>query len=441
MSASMHYDIIGVGFGPSNISLAITLEEEAPGARCLFLEKEASSEWQTGLLLANSDIQNHPLRDLATPRNPRSYYSFTNYLHEKGRLFEHLNMGLYYPYRYEYRDYIKWAAEHFNGSVHYSTVVSGVRALAQSDSDARFEIKTTAGKTYTCTNLVVGTGRTPYVPPVLSGLSRDQLVHGAKFNNILSRLNAGEVNSVAIVGGSQSAIEIMIYLADKFPHVAVHGVSRKFGYRLKDTSPFTGEVYFPGFVDLFYSSKPEHKQRLKDDLNLTNYSASDADVLDELYRTLYRDKHFGNNKLKVHNSVEIVSAVTVGSKVSLELIAAHSDENITSLEVDMVISATGFRDFGPLAHQELCPALLDSVYPLLEKDEVGEMRVGRDYRLALEGLDGLGLYLNGLCESSHGMGDAGSLSLVSIRSKNILDSIKQLSTANATSANLMKTEA
>ncbi|MHC2145068.1 lysine N(6)-hydroxylase/L-ornithine N(5)-oxygenase family protein [Pseudomonas sp. 210_17 TE3656] len=441
MSASAHYDIIGVGFGPSNISLAITLEEESPGARCLFLEKEASSEWQTGLLLANSDIQNHPLRDLATPRNPRSYYSFTNYLFEKGRLFEHLNMGLYFPYRYEYRDYIKWAAEHFNESVEYSTVVSSIRALPESEGTARFEIKTEAGKTYTCMNLVLGTGRTPFIPPVLSGLGREQLVHGAKFNTIIDRLNAGEITSVAIVGGSQSAIEIMIYLADKFPHVAVHGVSRKFGYRLKDTSPFTGEVYFPGFVDLFYSSKPEHKQRLKDDLNLTNYSASDADVLDELYRTLYRDRHFGNNKLKVHNSVEIVSAVMIDSTVSLELVAAHSDEAITSLEVDLVISATGFRDFGRLAHQEACPPLLNTLQPLLEKDESGDMQVGRDYRLELDGLDELGLYLNGLCESSHGMGDAGSLSLVSIRSKNIVESINQLRGHRTASANMMKTEA
>lgn len=33
----VEYDIIGVGFGPSNISLAITLEEELPHKKSAFL--------------------------------------------------------------------------------------------------------------------------------------------------------------------------------------------------------------------------------------------------------------------------------------------------------------------------------------------------------------------------------------------------------------------
>ena len=426
MSTHTHYDVIGVGFGPSNIALAITLEEESPGTRCLFLEKAASSQWQTGLLLANSDIQNHPLRDLATPRNPKSHYSFTNYLFEQGRLFEHLNMGLYYPYRYEYRDYIKWAAEHFGANVEYSTAVTEVTLLPADGGPSRFQISTDTGKVLTCNHLVVATGRTPFFPSVLNAVDSNNIVHGAAFNSIIDRIVSGDVRSVAVVGGSQSAIEIMIYLASTFPQVTVHGVSRKFGYRLKDTSPFTGEVYFPEFVDLFYKSKPAHKQRLKDDLNLTNYSASDADVLDELYRTLYRDKHFGNNKLTIHNSVEIASAVMIGSKVSLELVTAHSDEEIKSVEVDLIVSATGFRDIGPLEHQEVCPPLLDTLYPHIDKSDQGEMQVGRDYRLGLVDFDDAGLYLNGLCESSHGMGDAGSLSLVSIRAKQIVESIHRL---------------
>ena len=38
------------------------------------------------------------------------------------------------------------------------------------------------------------------------------------------------------------------------------------------------------------------------------------------------------------------------------------------------------------------------------------------------------LFLNGLCESSHGIGDAGSFSLLSLRAKTIAESLrKQLS--------------
>ncbi|OMQ27058.1 SidA/IucD/PvdA family monooxygenase [Serratia oryzae] len=441
MSIYAHYSIVGIGFGPSNIALAITLEEDFPGTRCIFFESAPSSEWQAGLLLANSDIQNHPLRDLATPRNPRSHYSFTNYLFKKGRLFEHFNLGLQFPYRYEYRDYIKWAAGHFDGAVEYSTTVKTVRLLPLLEGSARFKLTTNTGKIITCDNLVIATGRTPYIPQVLNAVEHNNLIHGANFKSVTERISSGTVNSIAVVGGSQSAIEIMLYLANNFPQVTLHGISRKFGYRLKDTSPFTGEVYFPDFVDTFYNSKAVYKQRLKDDLNLTNYSASDADVLDELYRLIYRDKYFGNKKLTIHNSVDITNAVMDGTKVSLELATAHSDEEIERVQVDLVVSATGFRDIGPYEHQEVCPPLLNDLYPHLHKNDIGEIQLGRDYRLELTNAGKLGLYLNGLCESSHGMGDAGSLSLVSLRSKQIADSINKLRTCTDHLTHSLKTEA
>ena len=61
------YDVIGIGFGPANIALAIAMEEmEFAGTR-LFLERHASTQWQPEMMLSGSDIQNHPSRDLVTP--------------------------------------------------------------------------------------------------------------------------------------------------------------------------------------------------------------------------------------------------------------------------------------------------------------------------------------------------------------------------------------
>ena len=82
------YDVIGIGFGPANIALAAALEERQAGFKIAFLEQMKAPAWQPAMLLSGSDIQNNPLRDLVTPRNPRSRYSFTNFLHEHGRLFE-----------------------------------------------------------------------------------------------------------------------------------------------------------------------------------------------------------------------------------------------------------------------------------------------------------------------------------------------------------------
>ena len=65
-------DVIGVGFGPANLALAIAFEELDIPLSIHFLDKRVGPGWQDGMLLDSSDIQNHPLRDLVTPRNPRS---------------------------------------------------------------------------------------------------------------------------------------------------------------------------------------------------------------------------------------------------------------------------------------------------------------------------------------------------------------------------------
>jgi L-ornithine N5-oxygenase len=81
-------DVVSVGFGPAGIALACALEDEAedngkkPFARVRFFEKGRDSTWHGAFLLAGTDINHHVFRDLVTPRNPRSRFSFAMYLKE-----------------------------------------------------------------------------------------------------------------------------------------------------------------------------------------------------------------------------------------------------------------------------------------------------------------------------------------------------------------------
>ena len=50
------YDFIGIGFGPSNISLAIALEENDLLDNALFLEARPSTKWHPEMLLPGTDI-------------------------------------------------------------------------------------------------------------------------------------------------------------------------------------------------------------------------------------------------------------------------------------------------------------------------------------------------------------------------------------------------
>ena len=111
------HDLIGVGFGPSNLALAIALEELAEtnghALDALFIDKQTDYRWHGNTLATQSELQISFLKDLVSLRNPTSPYSFVNYLHQKQRLADFINLGTFYPCRLEYNDYLRWAAEHF----------------------------------------------------------------------------------------------------------------------------------------------------------------------------------------------------------------------------------------------------------------------------------------------------------------------------------------
>src|SRR6266567_1738820 len=129
-SMSKCVDLLGVGFGPANLSLVIALQEDSPRTTAFFLEAERDPVWQGGMLLDGSNMQNHPCRDLVTLRNPRSHYSFLNYLFEQGR---------------------------------FVAQVTEI-AIAEVDGSPGYVVTCPDGSCRCGRALVLGTGRTPFVP-------------------------------------------------------------------------------------------------------------------------------------------------------------------------------------------------------------------------------------------------------------------------------------
>jgi L-ornithine N5-oxygenase len=71
------HDVIGIGFGPSNIALAIALEEKQQvnlPIHSLFIERQHSFNWHPNMLLDHAHMQISFLKDLATLRNPTSLH-------------------------------------------------------------------------------------------------------------------------------------------------------------------------------------------------------------------------------------------------------------------------------------------------------------------------------------------------------------------------------
>ncbi|PQQ37711.1 hypothetical protein C6H68_11435 [Photorhabdus luminescens] len=84
----------------------------------LALEKADSCAWHPNLLLPSTDINHHVYRDLVTPRNPQSPYSFAMYLKEKNRLFKFGLLGRPAS-RFEWSDYMIWVGQKLENYVQY----------------------------------------------------------------------------------------------------------------------------------------------------------------------------------------------------------------------------------------------------------------------------------------------------------------------------------
>jgi len=142
-----------------------------------------------------------------------------------------------------------------------------------------------------------------------------------------------------------------------------------------------------------------------------------------LYQRIYEDELDGTDRLSLSTNRKITGARLVGERVVLDV-----SERITGameeIVADRVVLATGYCDLGISEGDEKLPALLSGLRDVVHMDDRTGLIVGLDYRVEAD--DGLApIYLNGLCESTHGYGDAGSFSLLALRSKAIVQSLRR----------------
>jgi len=430
MKVAKTYDLIGIGFGPANIALSALLDETGQYKSRLFLERSQDPMWQSEMLFENaldihSNVQNIPHRDLATLRSPRSRYTFLNYLYETGRLLEHLNMDLLMPMRPDFAAYVRWVAEQLSHNCRMGVPVRAI-VMRNDRHSHSYQIETDK-ETYLARHVIFGTGRPPLIPRVFErAMTSDRVFHLNRYKSATRALLDKGARKFAVIGSSQSAAEIVLHLSKVEPRLEIHTIFRRFGYPLKDTNPFMSEIYFPEFTDLFYNAHAELKQRINRDVVRTNYGACDMDVLEELYRQIYYDKMHGTNKICLRrlSDVESVEADTDG--VTLAIRDGVTSE-LAIERFDGVVLATGFRNIGAGEDDIKVPPLLEGLKDIFDLDDQGCVKVLRDYRIAMRSEYGHAgaVVLNGLCEATHGMGDAGSLSLLSLRALTITEGLSK----------------
>lgn len=121
--------LLGIGFGPSNLALAVAIDEHNRGKKgderlnSTFFEKQSAFGWHRGRLIEGTTMRVSYLKDLVAMRNPASDFSFLSYLRDKGRLVDFINHKTFFPTRVENHDYMSWAANRLDELVHYDSEV------------------------------------------------------------------------------------------------------------------------------------------------------------------------------------------------------------------------------------------------------------------------------------------------------------------------------
>ncbi|MER7173057.1 lysine N(6)-hydroxylase/L-ornithine N(5)-oxygenase family protein [Streptomyces mesophilus] len=417
------YDVVGIGFGPSNMALAIALEEHEATSpeqpiRSHFFERQLMFGWHRNMLLPSTTMQISFLKDLVTFRNPVSRYSFISFLHASDRLVQFVNNQDFYPTRHEFHQYLEWAASSLSDRVTYGTEVTAIRPVA--DADGRpglldVEVRDADGTTsvVTARNVAISTGLVPRLPDGMSAGAR--VWHSSEFLSRYQQQPPHELRNVAVVGAGQSAAEITRFLYDSLPHAEVSAILPSYGYSVADDTPFANQIFDPNAVDEYYFGTERARDSFWRYHRNTNYSVVDADVIRALYQRSYDEQVRGSLRLHFRNLTRVAEIEHLGdaTKVVLHSVLDGTQEQIV---VDALVFATGYDGLDPAR------LLGDDFDRNFKRDESGRHQVTRDYRLVTATGLTCGVYLQGGTEHTHGLSSA-LLSNIAVRSGEIADSI------------------
>lgn len=359
------FDLIGVGIGPFNLSLAALLDK-VPEVKAHFFEKKEAFSWHAEIMFKDSVMQTSFLKDLVTPVDPTNPHSFLNYLVQHGLFYAHLNTLRSAVTRREFELYCQWVCENLKSKLSFDEAITEVKFEKE-----LFHV-TSSGKTYTSKNICIGTGLSPWVPEFAIPHISENCLH-AKSPRLADLDLTGK--KVAVIGGGQTGLEVFRNAFNgrwgKTDKVTL--ISRRHTLEPLDESPFTNEYFSPGYVREFYkiesSSKPAivHHQRFASDGNTPTY-------LQDFYNELFFLKHVEKKgeHIRILPQRKLTDMKKAGSGFELQVMNFFNGLE-EKLEADVVIFCTGFRN--------LIPACLKTLQEEINFDDDKRLKLSENFTL------------------------------------------------------------
>ncbi|TMW71467.1 lysine 6-monooxygenase [Alteribacter natronophilus] len=403
------YDLVGVGIGPFNLSLAALLED-TPEIDSVFFDQKPEFDWHPGMLIVGTRLQVPFMADLVTLADPTNRYSFLNYLAEKNRLYPFYFLQRLDIPRREYNDYCKWVESELNNCCFGKKVVE----LDYLETEEQYtvtvqDIHTNEQETFHCRNLVLGTGSAPVLPEAFRELASDRVFHTSQFLDYQDRCR--DARSVTVVGSGQSAAEAFReLLKERMEHnYKLTWITRSESFFSMEESKLTVEQFSPDYVNYFYQFAQDKKDRIFKTQDLL-YKGISSHTITDIYNLLYENS-VSNEEINVDLQVltEVNGIREKGDTYEIQCRQWEQDYEFTR-ESDVVIVGTGYHPH--------VPGFIKDIEEHISWDEKGRYEVEPDYRLKVKVPNEI--YVQSGISHSHGIGST-NLGLAVHRNKIIIN--------------------
>ncbi|KPH14355.1 lysine N(6)-hydroxylase/L-ornithine N(5)-oxygenase family protein [Chryseobacterium sp. ERMR1:04] len=365
------YDIIGIGIGPFNLGLAALLEP-VESIDSLFLDQAEGFDWHPGLMLDNATLQVPFMADLVTMADPKSKYSFLNFLKETDRLYKFYIREDFFILRKEYNLYCQWAANQLPNCLFGKKVENiSFEESQQIYTVEVLDLKNNDVKKYYTKKLALGTGTQPRLPEFMEGKNYPNVIHTSEYLKHKDHiLNA---KSVSIIGSGQSAAEIFQdLLPETNENLHMSWFTRPDRFFPMEYSKLTLELTSPEYVDHFYNMPPSQRQNVLAK-QPPLYKGINFELINDIFDTLY-EMSVGNVPLHVDlkPSCQLDNISPEGNSYVLNFTHIQDDITFTNIS-DYVILATGYK------YKE--PKFLQGIKNQIQRNEEGLFDVSREYTI------------------------------------------------------------
>ncbi|MET8678055.1 SidA/IucD/PvdA family monooxygenase [Streptomyces sp. NPDC004647] len=414
---NLPYDLVGVGIGPFNLSLA-ALADGVPGFRSLFLDAKPAFSWHPGLLMEGTTLQVPFLADLVTMADPTSPWSYLNYLRSHERMFKFFFSERFHIPRREYDHYCRWVAERLS-SCRFDAQVTALEWDEGADAFAVvYRSAAGAESRVLARQVVLGVGTDPVVPEPLRSLLTDthagRILHSADYRTHQARLAAAD--DVTVIGSGQSGAEVALDLlrhqdGDGEGGPYVRWLARTTAFAPMEYSKIGLEHFTPDYIRYFRHLPEATRERLvREQWQL--YKGVSEETLGDIHDELYeRTIGGGEPRAALQPGVEIVAAAADGDGYLLTC-RHQQQESLFEIRTSAVVAATGYAASRP--------AFLDAMAGLVDWDDRGRYQIDGDYRVALDPRVSGTLYVQNAELHTHGV-SAPDLTLGAWRAATILN--------------------